>query len=79
LGLILDLDKENGLRSFWRIDGWVKSSDRKMLSKLYGASSSNSKNIGEIMEKGCGVDVHRDLLVATIQAAKRKPNKPDTS
>jgi len=44
------------------------SSDRKMLSKLQGASFQQLQKTVEVkrMEKVCGVDVHRDLLVATI-------------
>lgn len=41
-GLFLDLDIKNGLHSFWRIDGWPMSSDRKMLSKSKGASYNST-------------------------------------
>lgn len=52
------------------------SSDRKMLSKPKRASSSNSKKLEvKCMEKACGVDIHRDLLVATVLSGENEENQ----
>lgn len=56
------------------------SSDRKMLSKPKRASPSAPKNIEvNYMEKVCGVDVHRDLLVATILNDRTKETRKFTN
>jgi transposase len=48
----------------------------KCWQRLQGASSSSSKTIGsDSVEKVCGVDAHRDLLVATILSDEAKEHK----